>query len=320
LIRFNGEMKEIGGKMSRFTALLGLLAVALPAASLEAGEPGTAGFVFLRLGNGARASGMGEAFTAVSDDATSIYWNPAGMAAVEGVELNVTHNEWLADIRFEQASVVNEMFGGAAGISFTGLYYGELDRYGNSPSLTPDGTFSPYDLALSAGYARDVLPNLAAGAAVKVIYEKIDFESATGYAVDLGVSHKSRIEGLTLAASALNLGPESKFVEEKFYPPFQLRLGGAYMIRRDMLRGGLLLAVDAVFPNDNDAKVHFGAEYSYGRVFAARLGYKGGYEVQGATMGFGVYYRSLRFDYAWMPIDEDLGDSHRFSISVFPSM
>ncbi len=202
--------------MSRFTAFLSLLLVAALAAPLAAGEPGTAGFLFLGLGNGARATGMGEAFTAVSDDATSIYWNPAGMAAVEGVELNVTHNEWLMDIRFEQASVVSEMFGGAAGLSFTGLYYGELDRYGDNPSLTPDGTFSPYDLALSAGYARDILPNLSVGAAVKLIYEKIDFESATGYALDLGVSHKSRIEGLTLAASILNLGPESKFVEEKF--------------------------------------------------------------------------------------------------------
>ncbi len=99
-----------------------------------------------------------------------------------------------------------------------------------------------------------------------------------------------------------------------------MRLGGAYLLRREYLRGGLLFALDAVFPNDNDAKVHFGAEYRYHRIFAARLGFKGGYEVQGATMGFGIYYRNLRFDYAWMPIDYELGDSHRFSINVFPSL
>ena len=263
---------------------------------------------------------MGEAFTAVADDATSIYWNPAGMASVEEVELNLTHNEWLMDIRFEQATVVNEMWGGAAGVSFTGLFYGSLDRYGEYPSLTPDGTFSPYDMAVSFGYARDVIPNLAVGAAFKIIYSKIDFESATGYAFDLGVTHKSRIEGLTLAASMLNLGPQTSFVEEKFYPPFQLRLGGAYEIRKETLRGGLILAADVVFPNDNDARTHFGLEYSYERMLMVRFGYKNGYDVQGATMGAGIAWKSLMFDYAYMPIDYELGDAHRFSLTVAPSL
>ncbi len=305
--------------MRRRTLALVLIIIAALCADAVAGEPGTSGFLFLRLGNGARASGMGDAFTAVSDDATSIYWNPAGMANVEGVELNVTHSEWLMDIRFEQVSVVDEMFGGAVGLSFTGLYYGEMDRYGTSPSLTPDGTFAPYDLAFSAGYAMDVIPNIAVGGAVKVIYEKIDFESATSWAVDFGISHLSMIEGLTLAASILNLGPQAQFVEEKFYPPLQLRGGAAYTYNSRRLRGSLVLALEAVFPNDSDMKIHFGTEYTYRRYLSVRFGYKANYDVQGATLGVGVYYKNLRFDYAFMPIDYDLGDSHRFSINVFSS-
>ena len=306
--------------MSRYTVPLAAALLIVTTAFVSAGEPGSSGFTFLRLGNGARAGGMGEAFTAVADDATSIYWNPAGMAAVEEVELNLTHNEWLMGIRFEQATVVNEMWGGAAGLSFTGLYYGSLDRYGDYPSLTPDGTFSPYDMALSFGYARDIIPNVALGAAFKIIYSKIDFESATGYAFDLGVTHKTKIEGLILAAAMLNLGPQTSFVEEKFYPPFQLRLGGAYEIRKEALHGGLILAADVVFPNDNDAKAHFGLEYAYKRALMVRFGYKSGYDVQGATMGAGIAWNSLRFDYAYMPIDYDLGDAHRFSLTVSPSL
>jgi hypothetical protein len=283
----------------------------------SAGEPGTSGFVFLRLGNGARATGMGEAFTAVTDDATSIYWNPAGMANVEGVDLNVTHTEWLVDIRFEQISVVNEMFGGSVGLSFTGLYYGEMDRYDNYPSLSPNGTFNPYDLALAGGYARDILPNLAIGASVKFIYEKIDFESASGWAVDLGVTHRSMIEGLTLAASVLNLGPQAKFVEEKFYPPLQLRGGASYRYDSERLRGHFIVASDVVFPNDGDVKVHFGAEYNYRTFLSVRGGYKANYYVQGPTLGLGVIYKNLAFDYGWAPMEFDLGDSHRFSIRVF---
>lgn len=297
--------------------ILAVTLVLIVSGGVRAGEPGTSGFVFLRLGNGARASGMGEAFTAVADDATSIYWNPAGMAGVDGVELNISHSEWLVDIRFEQLTVVNEMFGGAVGLSFTGLYYGEMDRYDNYPSLTPNGTFAPYDLAVSGGYARDIMPNLAVGAAVKVIYEKIDFESATGWAIDIGVTHRSMVKGLTFAASILNLGPQAKFVEEKFYPPLQLRGGLAYRYDSERLKGNVILSADAVFPNDSEAKVHFGGEYNYRRFLSVRGGYKANYYLQGPTLGIGITYRGLKFDYAWMPMEFDLGGSHRFSIIVF---
>ncbi len=54
----------------------GVLAVLVPS-FVRAGEAGTAGALFLRTGLGARAAGMGEAFTAVAVDASSIYWNPA---------------------------------------------------------------------------------------------------------------------------------------------------------------------------------------------------------------------------------------------------
>ncbi len=297
-------------------AVLVAALVALPFAGLLAGEPGTSGFLFLRLGNGARAGAMGEAFTAVADDATGIYYNPAGMAGADGVDLNVTHSEWLMDVRFEQVSVVNEMLGGAVGLNFTGVYYGDMDRYPDYPALVPDGTFSPYDMSLAAGYAMDVLPNLSAGVTAKLIYEKIDFESATGWAVDVGIVHRSMIEGLTLAASMLNFGPQAKFVVEKFYPPFQMRGGAAYRYDAPWLKGNVILASDAVFPNDGTAKLHMGMEYNYRRLASVRAGYKSNYQVQGPTFGFGVAYRSLRFDYAYMPMEFDLGDSHRFSINV----
>jgi len=290
--------------------------VALPAGNLFAGEAGMSGFLFLRLGNGARAGGMGEAFTAVADDATSIYYNPAGMANVEGVDLNVTHTEWLQDIRFEQVSVANEMLGGAVGLGFTGVYYGSMDRYPDYPALVPDGTFAPYDVSFAAGYAMDVLPNLSAGITGKLIYEKIDFESATGWAVDIGVIHRSMIKGLTLAASILNLGPEAKFVEEKFYPPFQIRGGASYLYDADWLKGSITLAADAVFPNDGDAKLHMGMEYDYKRLLSVRAGYKANYYTQGPTLGLGVNYRNLRFDYAFMAMSNNLGDGHRLSINV----
>ena len=97
--------------MIRRIIICAVIIITAAAQSAVAGEAGTSGFMFLRLGNGARPSGLAEAFTAVSDDASSIYYNPAGMANVEGLELDLTHSEWLVDIRFEQITLVNEMLG-----------------------------------------------------------------------------------------------------------------------------------------------------------------------------------------------------------------
>lgn len=298
-------------------AILGAVFVSfLPFQRLQAGEPGTSGFLFLRLGGGARAAGMGEAFTAICDDASSMYYNAGGMASVSGVELEFTHTEWIQDIRFEQITVLNEMFGGTAGVSFTGLYYGEMDRYGDYPSIVPDGTFAPYDMAISAGYAMDFLPNLSAGVVAKVIYEKIDFESCTGWAIDAGFVHKSAIEGLTMAAAIQNLGPQAKFVDDTFYPPFVIRGGVSYSADFARLKGQGTVAADALFPNDGEAKLHLGLEYRYGSILSIRAGYKGNYYSQGITLGLGLALGSFEVDYAYLPIDFNLGDCHRFSIRL----
>ena len=71
-----------------------------------------------------------------------------------------------------------------------------------------------------------------------------------------------------------------------------------------------------MFPNDGDAKQHFGAEYGYQRLLFLRAGYKAGYDSQGATFGVGVQHKQFNLDYAMMLINNDLGDSHRIGLSM----
>jgi len=56
---------------------------------------------FLKIGAGARACGMGEAFCAVANDVNAIYWNPAGLMQVKEKEATFMHNEWLYDLKYE---------------------------------------------------------------------------------------------------------------------------------------------------------------------------------------------------------------------------
>jgi hypothetical protein len=75
----------------RAAAILSILA-ALAVLAAPAGATKYAG-EFLKIQVGARALGMGGAFTAVADDATAPYWNPAGMVFLPYKEVIPQHQE-----------------------------------------------------------------------------------------------------------------------------------------------------------------------------------------------------------------------------------
>jgi hypothetical protein len=285
--------------------------LALSAATARAGEPGSAGALFLRVGVGARASGMGEAFTAIAGDASAVYWNPGAMPAVLGTDVVLVHNEYLQSIRVEQAALTHETDRGTLGLAFTGLFTGDMERRDDAPTADPLGEFGASDIAFSLAFGRYVVPNVAVGASVKGIVQKIDQEDANGFAVDLGIYHVSRVEGLKLAAVVGNLGKPMKFLEEEYALPRYVKVGGSYARGIAAIRGGVQLALDLVFPNDGDGRQHAGVEFDYERRFFLRAGYKAGYESQGATFGLGARHREFSVDYAWLPVGNDLGDSHR---------
>jgi hypothetical protein len=292
--------------------LIGLLMVAPGAAS--AGSPGDAGVPFLRFGVGARAAGMGEAYAAVGEDASSVFFNPGAMPAVLGTSLVLAHNEYFQSLRFEQAAITHETEWGTFGFMFAGLYMDDMERRDELGSVSPLGYFGSYDISAALAYGRYIVPNVAAGISIKTIYQRIDELSATGFAFDAGLYHVSRIEGVKLAATVANLGPPMKYEVEEFALPRNARLGASYEREVAALDGRLLFTLDAIFPNDDDVREHIGGEYSYKRMVALRAGYKVGYDSQDLTAGFGVVYREIAFDYAFLPVDNDLGDSHRFGL------
>src|SRR5512140_3342709 len=67
----------------------------------DVSKRGTTAAPFLTIGQGARALGMGSAFVAVADDPSAMYWNPAGIADLNGVNVVVEHTNWIADLQYE---------------------------------------------------------------------------------------------------------------------------------------------------------------------------------------------------------------------------
>lgn len=297
---------------SRAVAALALVAL-LPVPVARAADPGETGLAFLKIGVGARAAAMADAYVAVAQDASATYWNPAGIANALGTELHATHHEWISDVRYEYLAAVRGLRGQAIGVHASLLHMGELEGRDEVGNLTE--SFRAYDLSAGVTYARRVSRTLEVGATGKFLYEKIEDHSASGFATDLGVRYRTPVRGLTAAATASNLGPEMKFVDDSFVLPFNARLGLAYRTRA--LLEGVVLAADARFPNDSDPRGSVGAEVWPHRMVAIRGGAKLGYDEEVGSVGFGISYQSYVFDYAFVPFSDDseLGDTHRLSIT-----
>jgi hypothetical protein len=286
------------------------------AGSARAADPGDTGLAFLKIGVGARAAAMGEAYAAVAQDPTATYWNPAGIANAPDLEFHASHNEWISDVRYEYVSVVQGLRGHALGASVALLHMGSMEGRDDTGQFTE--TFHAYDFAAGLTYARRVLRPVEVGATAKILYERIQDFTTTGFAVDLGARYRTPVRGLTVATTLTNLGPELKYEEDAFLLPVSGRVGAAY--RTLALLDGLIVAADARFPNDSDAKGHLGAELWVHEAVALRGGAKLGYDEELGTVGFGVKYREYALDYAFVPFSEtsQLGDTHRLSIGWRP--
>ncbi|MBZ0267730.1 PorV/PorQ family protein, partial [bacterium] len=284
--------------------------------AVHAAEPGETGLAFLKIGVGARAAGMGEAYVAVAQDPTATYWNPAGIANAQGDEVHATHNEWISDVRYEYLAAVHGMKGHAVGAHVALLHMGELEGRDTSGNFT--GGFRAYDMSAGVTYARRVARPLEVGVTAKVLYEKIEEENATGFAGDVGVRYRTPVRGLTAAAALTNAGTEMKFVDDTFLLPVAFRIGAAYRTRG--ILQGLVLASDVRIPNDSSTKGHFGLEVLPHELFALRTGYKAGYDEESYSVGFGIQYREYQIDYAFAPFtsESELGDVHRFSVEWRP--
>jgi hypothetical protein len=67
---------------------------------------------WLTIGVGARPSAMGDSYTAIGDDASAIFWNPAGMTGTSKTEFMFQYGLWLADIQYHAVSIVLPIGGG----------------------------------------------------------------------------------------------------------------------------------------------------------------------------------------------------------------
>lgn len=334
-------------KRTIVTSILGLVALFLFMASAEAQQIRKAGLnagLFLKIGVGARAIGLGSAVTTLSGDANQMFWNPAG-TALEGERFQAafSYNKWIADLKHNAAAVTYNFSGvGTIGVGFISFGVSDIpadrDIYA-APDLKPfqidqstAPTYDYLDLALAINYSRYFFDKLALGVTAKYIHERIDDQSVATVAFDFGSIYKIGIADWQIGARLQNLGGDLKYYDISYDLPLTFSIGSS--IKPYKLEDhSVLLAVDGVKTQDGPQYVFAGGEYTFMDMIAVRGGYKFNYSgtkidsttirpeikttIEGISLGAGLYVDvagyNLKLDYAFTRM-ELFDNVHRVSV------
>ncbi|MCU0613190.1 MAG: PorV/PorQ family protein [Candidatus Eisenbacteria bacterium] len=315
-------------------ALLLLLAVAGPATAdlipvLGGQRVGISGLQFLKIGVGARALGFGGAFAAVADDASTLFWNPAGIVQA-GRSAFVSYTDWPVELSHRFAGVVVPFGPNAVGVSLSQLACPETPV---TTELQPDGTGETWrygDIAAGLSFARSMTDRFSFGVTIRYVEETLDLLHLRAVTLDMGTFYRtgwgssrfavvvSNFGGDASPSGSYDLGDGGTLEDfESFSPPTEFRLGLANeFIEKPGMR--LTGAAQLNHPNDNAENLSLGLEYALKEMFFLRAGLRLNSDAESSVLGAGVILPvagQLRADYSYTFMG-DLGSASRVTMEV----
>jgi len=272
------------------------------------------GLSFLKLGAGARNISMGDFGSLSSGDLNSGIYNPSVIALNPKTQLSFSHNTFFKDFNSEFFSGSFSVLNIPLMIAVNTTTISDIEvrtRPGEAESKFDAHYFYGN---LSAAY--ELYDNLYAGTSIKYIYENLFSDDANGYALDFGITYKNIFKNLTIGTSLRNIGSMKQLRTEATKLPKDFRAGANYNFDLPDYKLNFILA--AGYQNYIDDKIshfHLGIEIFYYNMFALRGGYITGYDSKNITAGFGIIFRGINLDYAYVPYKYSLGDSHIISFT-----
>jgi hypothetical protein len=242
--------------------------------------------IYYKIPYFARPASLGEAFVSVSDDATSIFYNPAGLNTTT---LSFSLTEWFLDTRAGSIAGsynYNNYF--TYGVGFSFFSYGHMryyDEEGNPGEYFNAGIWHG-KISLSSQFKKLI----AFGVAPKIVSQKIDTVSDTKTGFDLG---------LLLPIKSLNIGFSLRDVGIDELYDFGITIKPV---------NDLLLTADINY--QDETKFGAGVEYHFNLLF-----FRVGYNNKRMSGGIGYTQKGFSFDYA-ISNHSSLGLTHQFSITI----
>lgn len=284
---------------------------------ISAQSAGNSGVAFLKLGYGARNVAMSDLGVAGGNELNSFNYNPSLLSVKNLTQLSFTHNNLFEDLSSEMFAGSFNAFGIPLAINLNTTSISNIEI-----RTTPGEAISKFNANyFSAGIstAYQLFKNFHTGLTAKYIYENLYSDEAAGFGLDFGITVTGFAEGLSIGAALRNLGSMNQLRNEATKLPEDFRAGVAYSFNfgETKLQVNTLTGIQKYLDAD-DLHFHLGAEVNYDNLFYLRGGYVSGYDSKNLSMGFGIKWKSLNIDYAYVPVKYGLGDSQIFTF-IFTS-
>ncbi len=293
---------------------------------------GTTAAQFLKIPAGARAIGLGGAYSALATDISAVYWNPAGIARIGGNGESIfNHANWLADTKYDFAAF-------SVNLGLMGSVAAHIISFSVPEDVVrtiehPDGTGEVWRanmIAIGVTYARNLTDRFSIGFTGKYVQETIYAMTARGAAMDIGFMYTTPYDKLVIGAAISNFGTKMHIIGRNLYfnedplpepgtvdavpseyrtgyydMPLGLRFGLAWhAYKSENLK--VVAVLDGNEPNDNSQYYNTGVEVGIRDMLFLRAGYRAlllENSEQGLTFGFGIRYdavgTNLKFDFGW---------------------
>ena len=304
---------------------------------------------FLSIGVGARSAAMGNAYSALANDASAFYWNPAGQPATRQLSFQVDHVPMFNGLaQYNAASATMALHNNSAvSIAWIRLGVDDIPRYAplegtKIQRLTtgqyrstgqPIGSFSDaedalflsfgkkikFDLGLGLPSNMVVLPiEMSFGLTGKFIHHKLDDKAGTGQGIDAGflVRTVSRESDREEAKSWLGLGLVARDLSRTSIT------WDTASNHNDQVKTALLLGLaGSIYFNSFDSRLTLSLDQELLPYTDTHLGVefeilhtvalRAGLWGDRFSAGAGVSFKGFRVDYAF--VTHDLGHTHRVS-------
>ena len=298
--------------------------------SLGGERAGTAAGTFLKIGVGARASALGGAIISEVDDATALYWNPAGMSNISGTNIHLSHIEYVADIGHEFIGAVRQLSPyDWIGASIIALH---TDPMKVTTEVQPNGTgqtFRYSDFAAGLSYSRQLTDRFAAGMTVRFMQENLATVAMRNVLFDIGTVYDVGYLDSKFSINVSNFGnsmkptgdlwdylgnPKTDIDFQEFSPPIIFRFGISGKIWKvgDISTVGFF---QLNHPNDNAENYTFATEMDWRKIVFFRAGYRINRDVDNFSTGFGITLDNLKIDVSYSPY-QYLGGVSRISLGM----
>lgn len=264
----------------------------------------TTSFTFLKLTTQARSAAMGDAYSAVGNDLSAVYYNPAGISQIERWEMVGGYSQWIVGGQtgtFALGAKTN-----VATFALSAQYF-KTEDFEETTSTNPQGTgrmVRSTGTALGLTIAKQVTDKLSVAGTLRWVQQDLDLISYNTVDFNFGTMFYTGFRSTRFAMSLRNLGADREVVAMKARVPTVFNLSGAAEIWGDLGDPlSVTVAVEQSFYTDYVARYYFGTEVWIQNILALRAGYKTMHDSESWSVGAGfkqkISNQTIRLDFSY---------------------